>query len=118
MKDELSENVAPPAALPVGNWSLWANGQQGLLTLTGVDQRGNLDGEAFGNRIFGFWDEPAKKITFVRRVQPGDDSATQVYTGYLFFQDDRKPIIAGSFEAFRGAGGVASCALFGWAALQ
>jgi hypothetical protein len=76
----------------------------------------------FGHPIFGFWDEDARKITFVRQ-HPAGPTSYQVYTGFLF-----KPVytlntgqagntysmLAGSFEAFIGTGANAQRILYGW----
>ena len=118
MEEQAAAKADEIDAFPLGYWGIWANGHQGPLTISAVDQQGNIEGEVFGNRISGFWDGTAKKITFMRRSHPADDSAMQIYTGYLFLMSDRRPALSGFFEAFRGAGGTASRVVYGWAAMK
>lgn len=104
----------------IGTWELNANGNKGTLEIPNVDSAGRLVGaKAFGNNIIGFWDEDAKKITFLRSTIPNDHSADQVFTGYFFASGPEGLFAAvsyltGSFEAFEGGGGTANRVLYGW----
>jgi len=100
-------------------WGINANSFQGDLTINAVDANdGSLQGSVFGNVIFGFWDEEARKITFLRQVDNNQPDTHQVYTGYLFQNQldalDTQYTLAGYFEALKGAGGTAQRTLFGW----
>jgi hypothetical protein len=107
-----------------GQWELNANGSKGALIIPDIDAAGRLVGAtAFGNNIIGFWDEEAKKITFLRPTTAADHSADQVFTGYYFVGGPDTPwksviYMTGSFEAFEGTGGTANRVLFGWLARQ
>jgi hypothetical protein len=108
----------------IGLWELNANGHIGWLDIPNIDAAGRLVGaKAFGDTIIGFWDEEAKKITFLRSTQSGNHSDDQVFTGYYFASGPEgtfKSVIylTGSFEAFEGAGGTANRIVFGWFARQ
>lgn len=108
----------------IGTWELNANGYNGTLEIPNIDAAGRLVGATvFGNNIIGFWDEEAKKITFLRSTKVGDHSADQIFTGYYFTSGPEGPYksvnyLTGSFEAFEGAGGTANRVLFGWFARQ
>ena len=103
-----------------GTWDLNGNGHKGTLEVPSIDSAGRLVGAmAYGNNIIGFWDDDAKKITFLRPTKPADHSADQVFTGYYFTSGPEGQFIgmeylAGSFEAFQGAGGTANRILYGW----
>ena len=111
--------------LPLGIWRIDANGYSGELKIANVDPLGNVvgtlhfAGEAI-NSIDGlaFWDDAAKKITFMRVVDPGKPATFQIFTGYFFPRDHAKPMgpseLAGSFMAFHGTGAVANRVLYGW----
>jgi hypothetical protein len=108
----------------IGTWELIANGHKGTLTIPNIDAAGRLSGaKAFGNNIIGFWDEDAKKITFLRATKSGDASGDQVFTGYYFASGPEEQFalvnyLTGSFEAFEGTGGSANRVLYGWFAKQ
>jgi len=106
-------------ALPIGTWSIDANGHEGQLEITGVDFNGKLSGNAFGDSIEGFWNDTAQKITFLRMPVPDQPNTTQIYTGYLFKNRPSlytKYTLTGYFEAFQGGGGSPPRSLFGWLA--
>jgi hypothetical protein len=108
----------------IGLWELNANGHIGSLDIPDIDAAGRLVGAtAFGDTIIGFWDEEAKKITFLRPTSAGNHSADQVFTGYYFASGPEATFksvlyLTGSFEAFEGTGGTANRVLFGWFARQ
>lgn len=101
------------ASLKTSEWDINGNGFTGVLVIKSIKSDGSLDGAstAFGNKILGFWDEAARKITFLRLVKPDDPSSYQIYTGYLMSDG---ATIAGSFEAFQGSGATAERSVFGW----
>ena len=112
-------------SLPLGNWRIDANGYAGELKITSVDTAGSLAGTLHfaGEDIdsidgVAFWDDHAKKITFMRVVDPAKPATFQIFTGYLFPRDHAKPAgpfeLAGSFMAFQGTGAVANRVLYGW----
>lgn len=108
--------AASAQTLPQGKWAIDGNGFVGELNITSVDAQGNLNGTVFGNDIFGFWDEASKKITFMRIINPRDVTTFQIYTGFLF-TDNNAPnhfVLTGYFEAFQGTGAVAQRVLYGW----
>ena len=115
------------AAIGAGRWEIIANGFRMQLNITSIDAQGNLAGTLVeGTRtdqIQGFWDEAARKITFVRVINT--PSTIQIYTGYLFDAGSTfcqtgefNHMLAGSFEAFASTGGSAQRSIFGWAARQ
>lgn len=101
------------ASLKTDNWDINGNGFTGALAIKSINGDGSLGSAstAFGNKILGFWDEAARKITFLRLVNPNDPASFQVYTGYLMSDD---ATLAGSFEAFQGGGATAERSVFGW----
>ena len=100
-------------SLPTGSWNLDGNGFPGTLTLDSVDNNGNVKGSAYGNAIFGFWDDAAQKLTFMRVIDPSNASSMQLYTG-CFFTSAGTPTLAGTFQAFSGSGGTPLHQVFGW----
>jgi len=104
--------------LVIGNWPICANGHRGELNIASVTPQGHLNGTAFGDAIEGFWDDTAKKITFIRVPVRNTPSTYQIYTGYLFENaygiGNFTSTLTGYFEAFQGGGGAASRSLFGW----
>jgi hypothetical protein len=105
---------------PLGTWDINGNGYDGVLSIQQVDAQGNLGGSTvFGDRVDGFWDDRSKRITFIRVIDSSNPSRNQVYTGYLMDnqpnnQTDGKMALAGSFEAFKGTGGIAPRPVYGW----
>jgi hypothetical protein len=104
-----------------GPWDINGNGYAGQLWIEGVDSKGNLlpSSSVFeGDRILGFWDDTANKLTFMR-YNDGDPSSFQIYTGYLMkSQADGSLAFAGSFEAFQGTGATAKISVYGWYAMR
>ena len=106
-----------------GIWDINDNGFTGTLNIKAVDAAGNIDKTSvLGNDlIFGFWDEPSQKITFMRIIDPAKPDTFQTYTGYFMgFQPGAKRqfSLAGTFEAFEGTGGTAQHSTFGWYAIH
>ncbi len=100
-------------SLPTGSWNLDGNGFPGTLSVDSVDNNGNVKGSAYGNAIFGFWDDTAQRLAFMRVIDPSDASSMQLYTGYLFTSAGT-PTLAGTFQAFAGSGGTPLQQVFGW----
>jgi len=98
---------------PVRAWNINANGSQGSLIIRLDPQTNNLTGTVLGDAIRGFWDDFSNKITFIRMNNGASPETAQVYTGYMFNQGQLYTL-AGSFEAFRSAGGIAGREVFGW----
>jgi hypothetical protein len=116
-------------ALPLGNWRINANGYTGTLNVTAVDAQGDVTGTVTftgeaTNTLNGvaFWDDTAKKLTFIRVINANNPSMNQIFTGYWFAQNHTQPNgpsnLAGSFEAFAGTGGTAHRVLYGWYAMH
>ena len=64
----------------IGPWKFFANGVEGQLTLKD-DGNGKLSGSIDGNQqVLGFWDASARKVTFLRILDPKDPS-TLLKTG-------------------------------------
>jgi hypothetical protein len=108
-------------AIPNGLWKINANGFSGTLLIGGADTQGNLsESSVFDNAISGFWDETSQKLTFIRVLSSDNPLTSQIYTGYLIPppSGQHTRALAGSFEAFRDAGGTAQRTLFGWFATQ
>jgi hypothetical protein len=126
---------------PTGIWAINANTEKGELNInehdgqiTGTARFGIGTSEEYTNIIFGFWDDAAWKITFLKETElkwtnPSHDPIPntghgrhQIYTGYLFGGVAGKgtPItMAGSVVAFGGTGGTGGTAyrsVFGWMA--
>jgi hypothetical protein len=106
------------AELPLGQWSITANGFLDVLNLTGVDASGNLNptSTVFGNPIVGVWDGLSEKIEFIRVVS-SDPKMHQVYTGYLMDRSEQMQqqfVFAGSFIAFGASGNIPQRTVYGW----
>ena len=106
------------ADLPLGQWSITANGFLDVLNLTGVDFNGNLSPTctAFGNPIVGVWDGLSEKIEFIRVVS-SNPKTYQVYTGYLMDRSaamHQQFMFAGSFIAFGASGNIPQRTVYGW----
>jgi hypothetical protein len=109
--------------LPLGDWSLNANGFNALLHIASVDTQGNVTGTVtFGSEAasqldnVAIWNDTTKEITFIR--VGADPSIFQTYTGYWFLLNATRPdgpqMLAGSFIAFPGSGGSPNHSVFGW----
>ena len=110
--------IVTPQGQPL-NWGINANSFEGNLVINQIDANdSSLQGVIFGDAIRGFWDEAAQKITFIREPNNNNPEQSQIYTGYLF-QNQNGPLdtiftLTGYFEAFKAAGGTAQRNLFGW----
>ena len=111
--------IVTPQGQPL-NWNVNANSFGGTLVINQIDANdSSLQGVIFGDSIRGFWDEVAQKITFIRIPNNNDAAQSQIYTAYLF-QNQNGPLdtiftLAGYFEALSApAGGTAQRNLFGW----
>jgi hypothetical protein len=103
-------------SIPVGFWRLNGNGALGDLNIVRLDDQGNLDGTAYGQRVIGFWDDVAKRITFTRLIDTADPATWQIYTGFLI--EGTSPVLTGYFDAFSRAGGGAERFTYGWKATK
>jgi len=77
--------------LPIGSWSINQGGVRGQLTINAVDVAGNVTGISPGAAVqdlFGFWNEPAQKLTFI--------GGGKFFTAYLFVDQFRMPGIVGA----------------------
>jgi hypothetical protein len=106
-----------PLNLPLGDWTVDADGFHGVLHISGVDGVGNIQpgSTIFGNPIVGFYDPTSARISFIR-VLAANPTSQQVYNGYLF-RDTSNPFLfglAGEFAAYQGGGGVAQRIDYGW----
>src|SRR5262245_26175344 len=63
-----------PIPNPVGIWAINGNGFPGVLSIPSIDLQRNLGAGStvYGQHIFGFWDDPAQKLTFMRVITPTD----------------------------------------------
>jgi hypothetical protein len=121
-----TRRLGPPgeaagAALPLGPWSLNANGQLGQLALTAMAGRGQLRGTLNGEPLVGVWDEAAQQLTFARVRDPADPTTVQLFTGYLMKHAGGLQgvgtvtyTLAGSFTAVAGPGAAAPRVAYGW----
>jgi len=103
-------------ATPDGNWIIDANGYKGNLNFT-LDAQGNINsGTVYGEKITGFWDDAAQRLTFIRIPSNNNPSSYQIYTGFLMSPQppDSDQALAGSFEAFAGTGAIAQRPVYGW----
>lgn len=102
--------------MQLGTWKINSNGYEGELTITAIDAQGKLNGIVFGNPIFGYWDEVANKIMFMRLCEPHDPSSFQVYTGYRIKHRHEGPdtpyTLTGFYEKFNAA--TAQRVVYGW----
>jgi hypothetical protein len=104
--------------LPLGQWSITANGFLDVLNLTGVDANGNLSptSTVFGKPIVGVWDGLSEKIEFIL-VASSNPKTHQVYTGYLMDRSaamHQQFVFAGSFIAFGASGNIPQRTVYGW----
>jgi hypothetical protein len=107
--------LAQAITLPLGNWSVNANGFHGTLFISGIDAAGNIapGSTIYGNPIVGFYDSTSGRISFIRGSTAINE---QVYNGYIY-RDIPNPslyFLAGDFAAYQGGGGVALRINYGW----
>ena len=123
-----------PAALPVGSWTLSANGHQGTLNVTAMNvATGEITGGFLSltggvvDHIRGFWTASACRITFIRftgnNVALQNATVMQTYTGYAYPASSGNPFgqkrLAGEFQTFSpNAGGSSARNVFGWDAFK
>jgi hypothetical protein len=101
--------------LPVGAWSINANGSIGTLVV-GATSTGTFNGTALGQPFSGFFDETDQEFSFIRVTKP-DVSTFEVYHGTLFsFSPTVGTIVftlGGTFRIYPPAGAVSP---FEWSA--
>ena len=70
----LGRGGAQPTPNPVGLWTINGNGFPGVLSIPSLDPQGTLGAGStvYGQHIFGFWDDPAQKLTCMRVSAPTD----------------------------------------------
>jgi hypothetical protein len=116
---------AQPPPLPLGCWSLNANGSQASLCIPSLQSDGSFVGSmvfaGYTNVITGFCSSGAQQIIFLRLGVVANPLSYQSFTGYLFPADAANPtgpqMLAGSFAVFGPAGGgLQSRNAFGWTA--
>jgi len=102
-------------ALQTGNWTFNGVGSAGNLSVTGVDDQGNVQGTLDGNAIQGFFDSNARKLVFMC-TNPNDGSI-QLFSGYLFSSvkvDFLQETLIGTVESFYGSGPQVQVSTDGW----
>ena len=113
------------APLPLGCWTLNANGTQGSLCIPSLQADGSFVGSmmfaGYSNVITGLWSSGAQQISFLRLGVPSNPLTYQSFTGFLFPADASNPsgsqVLAGSFSVFGPAGGSSqSRNFYGWTA--
>jgi hypothetical protein len=101
--------------LPVGTWSINANGNVGSLAV-GATSSGTFNGTVFGQPLSGFFDETDQEFSFIRVTSP-DVSTFEVYHGTLFsFSPTVGTVVftlGGTFRNYPPAGAVSP---FEWSA--
>jgi hypothetical protein len=84
-----TNNVFAFSILQTGTWSIHANGYNGILKITSVDNQGNVKGtmtnttEKGETKILGFYDPLLQKIQ-LNRILDSNPLSVQHYTGFLF----------------------------------
>ena len=103
--------------LKLEQWEMLSNGFPVKFHLQSIDANGNLKGVIIegvkSQPIEGFWNEDARRVTFLRVIDATKPSTAQVYTGYLMGENH----LAGTFEAFKGTGATRQRSEFAWSAL-
>jgi hypothetical protein len=105
------------AYLQTGTWQVDGNGSRGDLIIQGIDSRGRVSGTIYGQSINGWWDEDARRITFLRVPNQQDPRSEQTFDGYAWDEPagaDTDFFLAGSFETYAGGGGSAKRPTYGW----
>ncbi len=101
--------------LPVGTWSINANGNLGTL-IVGATSAGTFSGTALAQPFSGFFDETDQEFSFIRVTSP-DVSTFEVYHGTLFsFSPTVGTLVytlAGTFRTYPFSGAVSP---FEWSA--
>ena len=101
-----------------GSWKVTTNGWSGTLTISSVDEQGQLTGQLTistndtgtptgeaATSVSGYWDAGAQELWFVRdmrNIHPEQPLPFQVYTayGYRSGTSNITDTLAGAFEAF------------------
>ena len=109
--------------LQTGDWEIDANGSRGVLAIQAIDAQGRLNATVYGERVVGWWDEQDRRITFLRLINPNDPTSFQSFSGYGWEEHPNMPggthhYLAGSFETYAGAGGIAARPSYGWFAVH
>jgi hypothetical protein len=103
--------------LKLEQWDMLSNGFKAKFHPQSIDANGNLKGVILegtkSQPIEGFWNEDAKRVTFLRVIDAAKPSTAQVYTGYLMGDNQ----LAGVFKAFKGTGASRDRSEFAWSAL-
>jgi|GEM_PF-4040833 len=100
---------------PVGTWNVDATGHAATLIVYSVDATGRLNATYNNQKVYGFWNEDMKEISFLEIVNPKNKDAVQIYTGY-YWRTKNTENMAGWFKSFSAAGGTAQRSLYGWSA--
>jgi hypothetical protein len=94
--------------LPVGTWSINANGNVGTLVVSAVSS-GTFNGTVLGQPFSGFFDETDQEFAFIRVTGP-NVSTFEVYHGTLFtFSPTVGTVVytlGGTFRSYPPAGAV------------
>jgi hypothetical protein len=115
----------PPPPLPLGCWSLNADGTQGMLCIPSLKPDGSFVGSmvfpGYTNTITGLWSSGPQQLSFLRLGIATNPLSYQSFTGFLFPADAANPsgpqMLAGSFSVFGPSGGsMQSRNFFGWTA--
>jgi len=116
---------AQTPSLPLGCWSLNANGTLGQLCIPSLNPDGTFVGKmmfpGYFNVVTGFWSSGVQQLNFLRLGVPTNPLSYQAYTGFLFPADAANPtgpqVLAGSFNVYGpGGGGTQTANFFGWTA--
>jgi hypothetical protein len=107
--------------LPAGTYTINGNGFMGELSI--FNTNGRIEGNVFGDRIIGFWNDVTHTIIFMRMGNPSNPFTFQVYEGYMFMTTERNPStgallcysnFAGEFLTPGGGGGSPQRFEYGW----
>ena len=103
-------------SLPLGSYSINADGTTGVLIITSVDASGDVSGSVFGQPITGLYQEDSDELNFLR-IMAADISQFQTYDGRFYaFSTATNEVtytLAGTFQVFPSAGPVS---FFPWSA--
>ena len=94
-----------PIALPVGDWSVNANGSHGVLHISGIDAVGNIQAGStiYGNTIVGFYDSTSGRISFIRVMQSSPTFVTDLQWLSIQGPSDPHPLLlSGKFRRVSG----------------
>jgi len=95
--------------LPLGSYTIDANGTPNTLIITSVDGSGNVSGSVFGQPITGLYQEGSNELNFLR-IMAADISEFQTYDGRLYAfsatANEETYTLAGTFQEFPSTGPV------------